>query len=64
MSWSGIDQNGEELIDWNWLALIGNDRHWEAFQINAMILIGIDQRIIDRCKKCSNILKVASVGRG
>ncbi len=29
-------------INSNWSPLIGNDRHWEAFQINAMILIGID----------------------
>ncbi len=27
----------------HWLALIGNDRHWETFWINAMILIGIDR---------------------
>ncbi len=28
-------------IDRNWSALIGNDHHWEAFRIDAMILICI-----------------------
>ncbi len=30
-------------IERNWLALISNYRHWEAFRINAMILVGIDR---------------------
>ncbi len=30
-------------IEKNWEELIGNDRHWETFRINAMMLIGIDR---------------------
>ena len=43
---SDIDPNGDEFqsgIDRYWEELIEVDRHWEAFRINTMILIGIGQ---------------------
>ncbi len=51
LAWIGIDQYWSALIgnDWHWSALtsLKIDRHWsafwEAFWINAIILIGIDR---------------------
>ncbi len=38
-----IPINADQSQSRNLFELIGNDRHWEAFQINAMMAIGIDQ---------------------
>ncbi len=40
---SGIDLNVNQFQSMQINAMIGNDRHWEPFRINAIILIGIDR---------------------